>query len=154
MFERFSRPARDAVSRAIEEAGHRGDRRVGTDHLLIGILHDPAVAVVVGADAEQARHVADQLDRTALARIGVDVGAFGTLAPALAPPRLPFTTGAKTVLKRTLPLVAADKTRRIESRHLLGALLERREPDPAAVILSALHRQAPMPAATPDSPRR
>jgi ATP-dependent Clp protease ATP-binding subunit ClpA len=151
MFERFTPQARESVSRAIAEAGHRGDRRVGTDHLLIGILHDPAVAVAVGADAEQARHVADQLDRTALARIGVDVDAFGTLALAVAAPRLPFTAGAKTVLRRALLLVVAGKTRRIESRHLLGALLERREPDPAAVIMAALHRQTPMPAATPVS---
>lgn len=138
MFERFAQRARDAVFLAINEAGLRGDRRVGTDHLLIGVLHDPAVAEAVGADADAARRVADQLDRTALAEIGLDAGAFGTLSPAVGASRLPFTPGTKAVLKRTLALVAAEKARRIESRHLLLALLERDEPDPAAEIVVSL----------------
>jgi ATP-dependent Clp protease ATP-binding subunit ClpA len=139
MFERFAKQARDAVFLAIAEAGHRGDRRVGTDHLLIGVLHDPAVAEVVGADPDAARRVADHLDRTALAEIGFDVGAFGTLAPGIGASRLPFTRGTKVVLKRTLALVTAERARRIESRHLLLALLECTEPDPSAEILAGLH---------------
>ena len=138
MFERFAQRARDAVFTAIAEAGRRGDRRVGTDHLLIGVLHDPALAEEVGADAEAARLIADELDRNALAEIGLNPGSLGPLAPAAGAPRLPFTPGAKAVLVRALVHTSAQKSRRIESRHLLLALLETEEPDPAAAILARL----------------
>jgi ATP-dependent Clp protease ATP-binding subunit ClpA len=139
MFERFARGARDAVFLAIDEAGRRGDRRVGTDHLLVGVLHDPTVAELIGVGDEAARLVADDLDRRSLAGIGIDVDTFGRLAPAVGAARLPFTAGTKIVLKRTLALTVADKARRIQARHLLLALLERNEPDPAAEVLAGLH---------------
>ena len=50
MFERFARSAREVVAGAVEEAGHRGDRGVGTDHLLLALLDrrapDPAAALL------------------------------------------------------------------------------------------------------------
>ena len=55
MFERFAHTARTAVDCARHEAGRRGDRRVGTDHLLIALLQDAAVAQVTGVDALVAR---------------------------------------------------------------------------------------------------
>jgi ATP-dependent Clp protease ATP-binding subunit ClpA len=143
MFERFAQGARDAVFLALEEAGRRGDRRVGTEHLLVGVLHDPAVAKVMGVGDEAAQQVADNLDRMALAEIGIDLGAFGKLAPAVGASRLPFTPGTKAVLKRTLALTVAEKARRIQSKHLLLALLERDEPDPVAQILGGLHVDKP-----------
>lgn len=139
MFERFAPPMREAVFLAVEEAGRRGDRRVFTDHLLVAALHDPAIAQTVGAAPDAARHAADQLDREALAAIGFDAGAFGPQTPAARAARLPFTPGAKTVLKRTLAHASTAKARRVESRHLLEALLERETPDPAAELLAALH---------------
>jgi ATP-dependent Clp protease ATP-binding subunit ClpA len=138
MFERFARQARDAVTLAIAEAGRRGDRKVATDHLLIGVLHDPAIAQQVGAGPEAARREADRIDHDALMAIGVDVDAFGTLAPAVGGDRLPFTPGAKAVLKRTLAHTTAEKARHIETRHLLRALTECEAPDPAAQLLAAL----------------
>ena len=138
MFERFAQRARDTVRTAVAEAGRRGDRRVGTEHLLIGVLGDPALAELVGADAEAARRVADQLDQAALAAIGFDAAPLGPLEPAVGTARLPFTPGAKAVLARALALVTATRSRRIESRLLLAALLERPAPDPAAEILAAL----------------
>lgn len=138
MFEHFARQARDAVTRAIAEASRRGDRKISTDHLLIGILHDPAIAQQVGADPEAARRMADRIDHEALAAIGIDAHAFGTLAPAVGADRLPFTPGAKAVLKRTLAHTTAEKARHIETRHLLSALSECEAPDPAAQLLAAL----------------
>jgi hypothetical protein len=44
----------------------------------------------------------------------------------------------KAVLKRTLAHAVAEKSRRIETRHLLQALRERRAPDPAAELLAVL----------------
>jgi hypothetical protein len=139
MFERFAKGARDAVFVAIKEAGRRGDRRLGTDHLLFGVLHDAAVAEFVGVSDGAARAVADDLDRVSLAAIGIDVDTFGTLAPAVGAARLPLTSAAKVVLKRTLAVTVAEKARRIQARHLLLALLELNEPDPAAQIITGLH---------------
>jgi hypothetical protein len=61
------------------------------------------------------------------------------LEPAVGATRLPFTPGSKAALKRTLALVGAERARRIEPKHLLLALLERDEPDPAANLLAGLH---------------
>jgi hypothetical protein len=143
MFERFAKGARDAVFLSIKEAGRRGDRRLGTDHLLFGVLHDAALAALVGVDDTGARTVADGLDRASLAAVGLDIGTFGRLAPAVGAARLPFTSGAKVVLKRTLALTVAEKARRIQARHLLLALLERNEPDPAAQVFAALNIDKP-----------
>ncbi len=44
MFNRFSKSARQAVTAAVDEAHARGDRRVGTEHLLLGLLQVPHMA--------------------------------------------------------------------------------------------------------------
>src|ERR1700735_1647674 len=41
--------------RASEEARRRGDRRTGTDHLLLALLEDPPVEVVLGVSLQPAR---------------------------------------------------------------------------------------------------
>jgi ATP-dependent Clp protease ATP-binding subunit ClpA len=82
--------------------------------------------------------VADELDRQALAAIGVDVGDFRPTGTPGAGQRPPFSSGAREVLSRALALAVAAKSRRIETRHLLLALLERGRPDPVAALLSAL----------------
>lgn len=142
MFEQFAAQARQAMHRAVEESGRRGDRKVSTDHLLIGILHDSAITTEVGASLEAARCAADGLDREALTAIGVDAAAFGSLKSAAGGARPPFTPGAKAVLKRTLAHAATEKSRRIETRHMLQALRERRAPDPAAELLAVLQTAA------------
>ena len=126
------------------EAGRRGDRRIGTEHLLLALLHDEALAQLVGVDAMTAQDAADQLDRDALRAIGLSLGAFQPTARAAigrGAPRL--TPGAKTVIQRSLAVATAEKARAITSRHLLLALLERNEPDPAAALLAALRIDEP-----------
>ena len=49
-----------------------------------------------------------------------------------------MTAGAKTVLKNSLGRAASEKARAITSRHMMLALLERNEPDPAATLLAEL----------------
>ena len=137
MFERFARATREIVRSAVEEAGRRGDRRIGTEHLLIALLEDPALAGLVGADRGAARAVATRLDREAVAAIGLDVGDFGPVARRVGSSRAPFTPGAKAVLKRSLGHTVTDQARRIAPKHLMLALLERRQPDPAAALLAA-----------------
>jgi hypothetical protein len=46
--------------RASEEARLRGDRRTGTDHLLLALSEDPSIEVVLGVSLQQARHGACQ----------------------------------------------------------------------------------------------
>lgn len=138
MFERFAGAARTAVEDARYEAGRRGDRQIGTEHLLLALLHDEALARVVGVDAQTAQQAADRLDREALAAIGVALGEFRPTADARLGSASRMTPGAKTVIQRALGNATAEKARAITSRHLFLALLDRREPDPAVAVLKAL----------------
>ncbi|HEY5221665.1 MAG TPA: Clp protease N-terminal domain-containing protein [Microbacteriaceae bacterium] len=137
MFERFARPARIAIDDARYEAGRRGDRRIGTEHLLIALLRDDELAGIVGVDAETAHDTADQLDRSALAAIGLEADPAPTAHAALGT-RVPLTAGVKAVLHQTILTATAEKARTITTRHMMLALLDRREPDPAAALLAAL----------------
>jgi len=139
VFERFAGSTRNAVRYGVEEAQRRGDRRVGTDHLLLGVLRDGDSAALVGVSVDDARSTADALDRKALVAIGIDIGDF---RPAVAPRsgiRTQFTSGARSVLQRTLAHTTAAKSRRITPAHLLLALVEREQPDAAAALLSELN---------------
>jgi len=49
-----------------------------------------------------------------------------------------FSSGAKSVMERTLRLTVAEKSKKITPKHLLLALLERQQPDPAAALLAEL----------------
>lgn len=73
-----------------------------------------------------------------MAAIGIDLGDFRPIDTPGAGQRPPFSSGARQVLSRTLTLAAAERSRRIETRHLLAALLERDRPDPIAALLIAL----------------
>lgn len=142
MVTRLSADARKMVlTSAAEEARRRGDRRLGTDHLLLGLLHDAgsSVAQALGVDLESARAASDALDRAALAAVGVNVVHFGDPPQLVYARRLPpLTSGARAVLKSTIEETRHAKTQRIETRHFLLALLARERPDPAAELLQAL----------------
>ncbi len=142
MVTRLSTDARKMVlTFAAEEASRRGDRRLGTDHLLLGLLRDadsPA-AQALGVTLAAARAATEALDLAALAAVGVEVAAVGE-PPRVAPGRRvpPLTSGARAVLKRALEEARGVKSGRIETRHFLLALLSLGRPDPAAEILLAL----------------
>jgi ATP-dependent Clp protease ATP-binding subunit ClpA len=147
MVIRLSADARKIVlTSAAQEARRRGDRRLGTDHLLLGLLHDPdsGVARAVGVDLDAARAALDALDRSALAAVGVEVEVEVASLAAPPPPHslarrlLPLTSGARAVLKRTVEQTRQAGTARIESRQFLLALLDRESPDPAAELLATL----------------
>jgi ATP-dependent Clp protease ATP-binding subunit ClpA len=145
MFERFAQAARAAVEDARYEARRRGDRRIGTEHLLLALLQDEGLAGIVGVDAHTAQQAADQLDRDALAAIGVTLGDFRPTADRAGTRSVPrMTPGAKTVLQQALRNATAEKARAITSRHMLLALLDRRQPDPAAALLVALAVDEPV----------
>jgi len=142
MIRRLSADARKIVlTSAAQEARRRGDRRLGTDHLLLGLLHtaDSSVTRALGVDLETARAASDSLDRAALEAVGVNIAHLGDPPPsAFARRLLPLTSGARAVLKSAVDQTRHAKAPRIETRDFLLALLDRESPDPAAELLSAL----------------
>lgn len=138
MFERFAGEARAAVHAGAEEARRRGDRRIGTDHLLLGLLHDPKSCRTLETDLESARAQLDTLDQQALEAVGITLGDFGPLNVPKGSSRTTFTSAARSVIQDALILTTREKGRRITTRHLLLALLERHQPDPAAVLLNKM----------------
>jgi ClpA/ClpB-like protein len=134
---------------AREEARSRGDRRVGTEHLLVALLLEPGLAEVVGVDDQAARDGLAELDRQALAAAGIDL----RLEPQAPAPRreLPRRATLKAVLDGRLPMTpvakkaleAAKSGRRRgrwdqSAKHVLAALLQLERPDPAAELLAHL----------------
>ncbi|MFC9295015.1 Clp protease N-terminal domain-containing protein [Streptomyces sp. NPDC057011] len=140
MFEQFAAGARAAVTSALEEARLRGDRRIGTEHLLLGVLHEPGSVAVrsLGIDLEAARTALDALDRAALASIGIDIQGVDRPPIPASRKRTPFTSGARSVLPRALAEVKKAGSRRITPEHLLLAILDCEPPDPAADLLEQL----------------
>lgn len=140
MFNKFSKDARAAVVAGLEEAGRRGDRRVSSEHLLLGLLRDSGspAAVALGLRADDVRSTLAEMDRTALAAVGVEITSLPDQTPRTAARRLPFTAAAKTTLEQTLRIAVGRRDRRLEGTHLLLALLAREAPDPAAELLDRL----------------
>jgi ATP-dependent Clp protease ATP-binding subunit ClpA len=148
MVIRLSTDARKTVlPSAAQEARRRGDRRLGTDHLLLGLLHDAdsPVAEALGVDLETARAALDGLDRSALASLGVEVSHLGhpsglgdPAQPAHPRRLLPLTSGARAVIRSTVEQTRHTRTARIETSQFLLALLDRKSPDPAADLLTTL----------------
>jgi ATP-dependent Clp protease ATP-binding subunit ClpA len=130
------------LTSASEEVQRRGDRRLGTDHLLLALLHDAdsSVARAIGVSLESARAASDDLDRSALAAVGIRVDSLSNptqFAPARRLP--PLTSGARAVLKQTVDEASSSRSGQIETSHFLLALLARERPDPAAELLHALN---------------
>ena len=134
---------------ASEEARRRGDRRAGTDHVLLALFEDPSIEVVLGVSLQQARQALDSLDREALGALGLGSGADAPPLPMHAVPKKPtlkdiimqkdrlrMTPAAKKVLE------AASKPNRrklqVTGQQVLAQILTLQPPDPAAVLLGAL----------------
>lgn len=140
MFEHFAAGARVTVGAALEEARHRGDRRIGTEHLLLGVLHARELDSLgeLGVDLTRARAALESLDRAALAAVGIDVAGIERAPVPLSRKRTPFTSAARTTLRRTVGVVREQGSRRIRPTHLLLALLDCELPDPVAEVFREL----------------
>ena len=153
--------------RAGEEARRRGDRRSGTDHLLLALFEDPSLEAVLGVSLQQARQALESLDREALGALGLGSGIDAPALPMRAVPKKPtlrdiimqkdrlrMTPAAKKVLEK-----ASKPNRRrlyVTAQQVLAQILTLRPPDPAAVLLGALgvntsEVRRRLGAATPDS---
>jgi ClpA/ClpB-like protein len=122
---------------ARDEAIRRGDRVIGTEHILLALLVDPAspAARSLAIGLESARCALDALDSEALATVGVRPGI--TAGPVTMAPRgrLRLTPMAKAIFTG-IPGVSKD--RREGLGIVLAALLRLQRPDPAAELLAAL----------------
>jgi ATP-dependent Clp protease ATP-binding subunit ClpA len=140
MVNQFTRSARAAVQAAVEEAQRRGDARIGTEHLLLGLLHeaDSAAVRAVGVDLDTARRALEAMDVDALAAVGIDVGGLAPVPLTPARGHRRFTAAAKAVMRRTLAEAARRRGRRLESTDMLLALLDCGPRDPAGQLLGRL----------------
>jgi hypothetical protein len=132
---------------AREEARRQGDRKVGTDHLVLGLLRDDEISTLLGVSLEVAREQLATIDRASLAAVGL---ALLPEAPLLKERALPARPTIRAVLTDRLPLTPAAKTvlqeaglpmrrgRLITSLDMMRSLLERRPDDPGLVLLSSL----------------
>ena len=140
MFERrLTRASVLAVHRSVEEAAARGAARIGTEHLLLGLLHDPlsGPAQALGSSAADVRSALETLDLEALRAVGVEARPLPPAAAVRSRGHRPFTSAARSVLERAV-VDRASKRRRVEPNHLLAALLDGRRPDPALDVLERL----------------
>ncbi|QWF84723.1 Clp protease N-terminal domain-containing protein [Amycolatopsis sp. CA-230715] len=129
------------VKAALGEARRRGNRRLGTEHLLLGLLHlpDSAPARALGVDLETARAALDELDRESLRALGFDLDLPGDAPPARHPAVTisAVTSNAKGVLHRSVQ-ATTRKTRAAAPAFLLLELLRREHPDPVADLVAGL----------------
>ena len=163
MFERFTHPAREAVVHAQEEVRRQQGERLGTEHLLLGVLADTDNTAAAAlrrlglTPAATRRRIAELagpdtgLDAEALRSIGIDLDAVRRQAEAAFGPGalnrhcrgsrhrgfLPFSPRAKKVLELALREAAQLSDRSIGTEHLLLGVL--REGQGVAVqVLAAL----------------
>jgi len=134
---------------ASEEARRRGDRRTGTDHLLLALFEDPSVEVVLGVNLRQARQALESLDHEALGALGLGPGSDAPALPMRAVPKKPrirdvakkdrfrMTPAAKKVLEEAYKPKGHRKFQ-VTSTQVLAQILTLQPPDPAAVLLGAL----------------
>jgi ATP-dependent Clp protease ATP-binding subunit ClpA len=159
MFERFTSEAREVVVGAQQQARDLRSDRVGTEHLLLGLLAQrgtPAAAALGRRGLSRSAVAADivrftggqELDATALTSLGIDLdavrssveAAFGPGAldgPGARPARtghIPFTPRAKKVLELSLREAIAGRSRAITDGHVLLGLIREGEGLAARVL--------------------
>jgi Clp amino terminal domain, pathogenicity island component len=151
---------------ASEEARRRGDRRTGTDHILLALFEDPSIEAVLGVNLQQARQTLESLDHEALGALGLGSGTDAPPLPMRAVPKKPrFRDVAKKDSLRLTPAAkkaledAVKPNRRktqVTAQQVLAQILALQPPDPAAVLLGALsvntsEVRGRLDAGTPDS---
>jgi hypothetical protein len=134
--------------RASEEARRRGDRRTGTDHILLALLEDPPTEVVLGVTLQQARQALELLDHQALDTLGLGSATDAPPLPMRAVPKKPkirdimkkdhlrLTPAAKKVLEEAVK--PNRRKTQVTAGQVLAQILVLQPPDPAAVLLGAL----------------
>ena len=134
---------------ASEEARRRGDRRTGTDQILLALFEDPSIEAVLGVNLQQAREALESLDREALGALGLRSGVDAPALPMHTVPKKPrirdvakkdrlrMTPAAKKVLEEAYKPKGHRKFQ-VTGPEVLAQILALQPPDPAAVLLGAL----------------
>jgi hypothetical protein len=134
--------------RASEEALRRGDRRTGTEHILLALLEDPSIEAVLGVSLEQARQSLETLDREALGALGLEPEADAPPLPMRVVPKRPtirdvmkkdrlrMTPAAKRVLEGAVK--PNRRKTQVTSPQVMSQILRLPPSDPATVLLGAL----------------
>ena len=138
MFEQFTQDTRRIVGYAMEEARSLGDKRMGTEHLLLGALHERGPAEVLGVSLDDARKAAARLDASALEAIGFKSKDPVRVAMPTRGRKPPFSSGAKEVMASMVKSAVEQKSRKITASSLLISLLGREELDPVSALLEEL----------------
>jgi ATP-dependent Clp protease ATP-binding subunit ClpA len=132
MFERFTDRARRVVVLAQEEARMLGHNHIGSEHLLLGLLHERdgtagEVLAAAGITVEAARAQVEEF------------AGPGAKSPS---GHIPFTQRARKVLELSLREALEQKSRHIGTEHILLAMT--RDPgDVGAQILERLGESLP-----------
>jgi ATP-dependent Clp protease ATP-binding subunit ClpA len=134
--------------RASEEARRRGDRRTGTDHLLLALLENPSIEVMLGVSLHQACQALESLDQEALGALGLGRGLDAPELPLRDVPKKPrirdvaqkdrlrMTPAAKRVLQQAVK--PNRRKTQVTPQQVLAQILTLQPPDPAAALLGAL----------------
>ena len=112
MFERFTMQARGAVALAAEEARAAGHAAVGSEHILLGLLHAPDSLVGQALSSFDIRLTATRLLVT---------HRLGSAEPTEG--EIPFTPPAQRALERALPEAIRRGRADVEPEDILLALL-------------------------------
>ncbi|WP_406206018.1 AAA family ATPase [Kitasatospora sp. NBC_01560] len=125
MFERFTEGARQVVVLAQEEARRLNHNYLGTEHLLLGMLHEGAgvAAEALGSSGISLQAVREKVE---------EIIGLGQEAPAAL---LPFTPRAKKVLELSLREMTQAGRSHIGTEHLLLGLIREGEGVAAQVLL-------------------
>ena len=126
MFERFTSRARQAVVLAQEEARLLGHGYIGTEHLLLGLVHEPDT---VAGEALAFAGVSFEAVRRRVIDI---VGEGGAIT---AGPR-PFTPDAKRALERTLNEAIRLGDNYIGTSHILLSMLRQADGVAAQIVVA------------------
>jgi len=142
MFEKFTKEAHRVVTRAVEEAEVRGDSRINTEHLLLGVSHTAGLGQL-GLSPEPLRRQLDRLDAEALEAVGIDPSLINETVEDSRPTvrkrgHIPFTEAAKHVLKQALREAIELKHRYIGVEHIALALTTLSPLDRAVRVLDGI----------------
>ena len=142
MFERFDQDARAAIAKAKEEAARAGRNQIGTEHLLLGLMHKPGDATdvleAVQADPADVRAALPQVEA---ARAGAEQAPeppeADEPAEADAEPVVPavafdmrLSRNARRALDRAMRTAHRFRHEHVSSGHLLLSVIE--QPDSGA----------------------
>ena len=161
MFEKFEPTARQAFLDARDEARRAGQDRVGSEHVLLGLLTEPGTAAdaltAAGLDTESLRahlprgsHEAPAgLDADGLAILGIDLDAVRRATDAAFGPgaldrvtvpgqrRLPLGDDVKAGLAQAVRQAQQLGQRQISSGHMLLCIIDQRRNAALTVLTHA-----------------